>query len=111
MRFRPARFFHHVFFSITLVAAIVLVFSATELIRTQYTVRQLFIEIERAEDVGRRLADDGNQLATDLSKAAMPSIVNRRAQAMDFVPPDIRKTRMIEVPDALIEGKKSEVAK
>jgi cell division protein FtsL len=108
MRFRPARFFHHVFSAVTLVAAVVLVFSAVQLISTQYTVRQLFIEIERAEDVGRRLADDGNQLATDLSKAALPSIVSRRAQAMDFVPPDIRKTRMIEVPDGLLESRKSE---
>lgn len=108
MRFRVERFFHNVFAAVTLVAAVVLLLSAVELIHTQYTVRQLFIEIEKAQDVARRLTDDGNQLATDLSKAALPAIVSRRAQAMDFVAPDIRKTRMIEVPDEWLENKSSE---
>ena len=60
-------------FVVALVSAIVLILSAGALVTTQYRVRLLFVEIERANDMARKLADDSSQLALDLSKAAQPS--------------------------------------
>ncbi len=86
------------------VSAIVLVISAAALITTQYRVRLLFVEIERANDVARRLADDSSQLALDLSKATLPAAVSRRAQTMGFAPADVSNTVLLEVaPKTLIK--------
>ena len=49
-------------FIAALLSAIVLILSAGALVTTQYRVRLLFVEIERANDVARKLADDSSQL-------------------------------------------------
>lgn len=79
------------------VSAIVLLLSAAALVTTQYRVRLLFVEIEHANNVARRLADDSSQLALDLSKAALPAAVSRRAEAMGFAPADVTNTVLLEV--------------
>ena len=62
-------------FVMALISAVVLLLSGAALVTTQYRVRLLFVEIERANDVARRLSDDSSQLALDLSKAALPAAV------------------------------------
>lgn len=79
------------------ISAIVLLLSAAALVTTQYRVRLLFVEIERANNVARRLADDSSQLALDLSKAALPAAVSRRAGQMGFAPADVNNTVLLEV--------------
>lgn len=79
-------------FVVALVSAIVLILSAGALVTTQYRVRLLFVEIERANDMARKLADDSSQLALDLSKAALPAAVSRRAGEMGFIAADVTNT-------------------
>lgn len=84
-------------------AAVVLLISAGALITTQYRVRLLFVEIERANNMARKLADDSSQLALDLSKAALPAAVSRRAGQMGFAAADVNNTVLMEVaPKTLI---------
>lgn len=87
-----------------MISAVVLVVSAAVLVTTQYRVRLLFVEIERANNVARRLADDSSQLALDLSKAALPAAVSRRAGEMGFAAADVNNTVLLEVaPKTLIK--------
>ena len=61
--------------------------------------------MERANYVARRLSDDSSQLALDLSKAALPAAVSRRAREMGFAPAGVTNTVLLEVaPMALIKG-------
>ena len=100
-----AFFCERVLFFAAIVSAAVLILSAGVLITTQYRVRMLFVEIERANDLTRRLSDDSSQLALDLSKAALPAAVSRRARAMGFAPAGVSNTVLLEVaPMALIQG-------
>lgn len=90
-------------FFIGFVSVIVLLLSAGLLVTTQYRVRLLFVEIERANDVARRLADDSSQLQLDLSKAALPAAVSRRAHELGFAAADVNNTVLIDVaPKALL---------
>ena len=92
-------------FVMALISAVVLLLSGAALVTTQYRVRLLFVEIERANDVARRLSDDSSQLALDLSKAALPAAVSRRAREMGFAPAGVNNTVLLEVaPMALIKG-------
>ena len=70
--------------TVAFISAIVLLLSAGALVTTQYRVRVLFVEIERANEAARRLMDDSSQLALDLSKAALPAAVSSRAKKMGF---------------------------
>ena len=100
-----AFFSERLLFVMALISAVVLVLSAGALVTTQYRVRMLFVEIERANDVTRRLSDDSSQLALDLSKAALPAAVSHRARAMGFSPAGVTNTVLLEVvPMALIQG-------
>lgn len=90
-------------FCIGFLSVLVLLVSAAALVTTQYRVRLLFVEIERANDVARRLADDSSQLALDLSKAALPAAVSRRAVQLGFATADVNNTVLLEVaPKALV---------
>ncbi len=100
-----AFFSERLLFVMALVSAVVLLLSAGALVTTQYRVRLLFVEIERANDLTRRLSDDSSQLALDLSKAALPAAVSRRAREMGFAPAGVNNTVLLEVaPMALIQG-------
>lgn len=92
-------------------SAIVLIFSAGALVTTQYRVRLLFVEIERANDVARRLADDSSQLALDLSKAALPAAVSMRAGKMGFIAADVNNTVLFEVEPQVLLQEHMEVRK
>lgn len=97
MRLNIGRLSEPLLFAIAFASTIVLWVSACSLVWTQYRVRLLFVEIERAGEMGRRLADDSSQLAIDLSRAALPAAVNRRARAMGFAPADLSDTVLLEV--------------
>ena len=98
-------------FAAAFISAIVLIVSAGTLVTTQYRVRLLFVEIERANDVGRRLADDSSQLALDLSKAALPAAVSRRAGEMGFIAADVSNTVLFEVEPQVLLKEHMEVRK
>ena len=103
MKFNLAFMSERLLFLIGFASALVCVISAGVLVTTQYRVRLLFVEIERANDVARRLSDDSSQLALDLSKAALPAAVSRRAREMGFAPADVNNTVLLEVaPKALV---------
>lgn len=78
-------------------AVSVLMGSSLAVVYTQYKARALFVEIERANDVTRRLSDDASQLALDLSRAALPSQVNERAVAMGFHNATVKNTIMLPI--------------
>ena len=63
MRFNVGRLSEPFLFLVALVSVVVLWSSACALVWTQYRVRLLFTEIERANDMARRLSDDSSQLA------------------------------------------------
>ena len=98
-------------FIAALLSAIVLILSAGALVTTQYRVRLLFVEIERANDVARKLADDSSQLALDLSKAALPADVSRRAGEMGFIAADVNNTVLFEVEPQVLLKEHMEVRK
>ena len=75
----------------------VLLASAAALVTVQYQVRMLFIEIERAHEVSRKLADDASQLELDLSRASLPAAVAEKATAMGFAPARVNNTVIVEV--------------
>ena len=85
------------------VVAIVLILSAGALVTTQYRVRLLFVEIERA--------NDSSQLALDLSKAALPAAVSRRAGEMGFIAADVTNTVLFEVEPQVLLKEHMEVRK
>ena len=58
MRFNVGRLSEPFLFLVALVSVVVLWSSACALVWTQYRVRLLFTEIERANDMARRLSDD-----------------------------------------------------
>ena len=72
MRFSLSRLSEPLILFIGGVSVVVLWVSACSLVWTQYRVRLLFAEIERAGDMSRRLSDDSSQLSLDLSRAALP---------------------------------------
>ena len=98
-------------FAAAFVSAVVLIVSAGALVTTQYRVRLLFVEIERANDAGRRHADDSSQLALDLSKAALPTAVSKRAGDMGFIAADASNTVLFEVEPQVLLKEHMEVRK
>lgn len=98
-------------FAAAFISAIVLIVSAGALVTTQYRVRLLFVEIERANNDGRRLADDSSQLALDLSKAALPAAVSKRAGDMGFIAADVNNTVLFEVEPQVLFKEHLEVRK
>ena len=98
-------------FAAAFVSAVVLIVSAGALVTTQYRVRLLFVEIERANDAGRRLADDSSQLALDLAKAALPAAVSKRAGDMGFIAADASNTVLFEVEPQVLLKEHMEVRK
>ena len=80
---------------IALCSTAVLLASAAALVTVQYQVRMLFIEIERAHEVSRKLADDASQL--ELSRASLPAAVAEKATAMGFAPARVNNTVIVEV--------------
>ena len=97
--------------TVAFISAIVLLLSAGALVTTQYRVRVLFVEIERANEAARRLMDDSSQLALDLSKAALPAAVSSRAKKMGFEPADITRTILLEVEPSKLLPERMEVGK
>lgn len=98
-------------FAAAFVSAITLIISAGTLVTTQYRVRLLFVEIERANNDARKLADDSSQLALDLSKAALPAAVSKRAGEMGFIAGDISNTVLFEVEPQVLLKEHMEVRK
>ncbi len=74
-------------------------------------MRLLFTEIERANDMARRLSDDSSQLALDLSKAALPAAVSEKARQMGFAPADLAATVLLEVSPEELAQRHLEVRK
>lgn len=97
MRFSFGRLSEHLILLVGVLSIVVLWVSACSLVWTQYRVRLLFAEIERANVVTRQLADDSSQLALDLSRAALPAAVSARAQGMGFAPAVLSDTVLLEV--------------
>lgn len=111
MRFNVGRLSESFLFLVALVSVVVLWSSACALVWTQYRVRLLFTEIERANDMARRLSDDSSQLALDLSKAALPAAVSEKARQMGFAPADLAATVLLEVSPEELAQRHLEVRK
>ena len=111
MRYGAARFSDRFLFLVAFISFVVLFASAVALVKTQYRIRLLFIEVERANDAARRLADDSNQLSLDLSRAALPAAVSGQAALNGFAPADISNTVLIEVDPGEISRSRMEVRK
>ncbi len=97
MKFNMARFSDRILSCVAVVSALVLLTSCFELVKTQYQVRMLTAEKERAERVRHALLDEASQLALDLSKAALPKSVIERASELGYVNADVTNTVMIQV--------------
>lgn len=93
------------------VSAVALVASVALLITTQYRVRLLTTEIDRANATAQHLADDSSQLALDMSKAALPAAVSSRAAQLGFTTADITNTVLIEVSKDRLNKEHMEVYK
>ena len=103
MRFSLSRLSEPLILFIGGVSVVVLWVSACSLVWTQYRVRLLFAEIERAGDMSRRLSDDSSQLSLDLSRAALPAAVNARARQFGYAP-ELSDTVLVEVaPEELTQ--------
>lgn len=64
------------------VLGIILFVMAITLVNVQYRARTLFVEHERAVDVGRRLADDQADLLLKVRKAALPGSISEGAKGL-----------------------------
>ena len=67
------------------VLGLVLFALAITLVNVQYRARTLFVEHERAVDVGRRLADDEAHLLLKVRKASLPGSIADGAGALGLV--------------------------
>lgn len=67
---------------VVFVLGIVLFILAITLVNVQYRARTLFVEHERAVDVGRRLADDQADLLLKVRKAALPGSIAEGAAGL-----------------------------
>lgn len=98
---------------VALVSTAVLLLSGFYLVTTQYRVRMLVVEKERAEKVRHELMDAASQLALDRASAALPKNVMERAKAMGYVAASVSNANivLIEVEKGAIEGNYLEVKK
>ena len=64
------------------VLGVVLFVLAMTLVNVQYRARTLFVEHERAVDVGRKLADDEANLLLKVRKASLPGSIAEGADAL-----------------------------
>ncbi len=64
------------------VLGVVLFVLAMTLVNVQYRARTLFVEHERAVDVGRKLADDEANLLLKVRKASLPGSIAEGAGAL-----------------------------
>lgn len=111
MRMRQSLLTDRFFAILGVVSAVVLIVSAFVLVTTQYTVRMLTFEKDRAEKVSQRLLDEKTQLRVDQSKAALPKIVIDHVKDLEYVEAGVHNTVMIEVPSRLLENNRMEVSK
>ena len=58
---------------------------AIVLVNVQYRARTLFVEHERAVDVGRRLADDQADLLLSVRKSSLPGSISEGAAALGLM--------------------------
>ncbi len=66
-------------FIFTTFFVIVVLGMAITLVQQRYEIRTLFVEHERAVDIGRRLSDDQADLLLKIRRAALPSAVSQGA--------------------------------
>lgn len=64
------------------ILGVILFVMAITLVNVQYRARTLFVEHERAVDVGRRLADDQADLLLKVRKAALPGSIAEGATGL-----------------------------
>lgn len=76
---RQMGIFQFIFMMLGVIATLSL---AVVLVQQRYQIRTLFVEHERAVDVGRRLADDQADLLLKIRRAALPSSISQGAQAL-----------------------------
>ncbi len=69
-----------------LVLGIVLLLLALLLVNLQYRSRTLFVEHERAIDIGRKLLDDQAELEYKVRKASLPGNIVSEAEKLGLVP-------------------------
>ena len=71
--------------AVVFVLGIVLFSLAITLVNVQYRARTLFVEHERAVDIGRRLADDQADLLLRVRKASLPGSLADGAASLGMV--------------------------
>lgn len=71
--------------AVVFVLGIVLFSLAITLVNVQYRARTLFVEHERAVDIGRRLADDQADLLLRVRKASLPGSIAEGAAALGLM--------------------------
>lgn len=91
------------------VCAIVLVTTSFFIVNTQYKVRGLMAELDRAERVRHQLLAEASALELELAQAALPKAVTGRARAMGFSNAEVTDTLIIEVAPEKLSKERLEV--
>jgi len=86
----------------TALLAALLVAAALALVLAQYRSRQVFAELEVAQQETRTLVTDGAQLRTDLGRAAQPATVEAVARRMGMR--GIDPNRIVILPPSVADA-------
>ena len=78
---------------LTLAAALML--SALSLVTSQHRARELFADLEVAQQLGRQGEAEGNRLRIDLGRASQPAAIEAAARRLGMRPVDPEHTALL----------------
>lgn len=72
------------------------VVAAMMVVHTQYRVRELVVDIERAQEESRRLQEEWRELSIELAKVSLPGYIVEGAKEMGLEPVSNEKTVILQ---------------
>lgn len=88
--------------ALLIVLAALLVASSLSLITAQHRARGLFVDLERAQQLAKRLEADGDRLRIELGRASQPAAIEHAARELGLRPVD--GSRVVFLPAAAADG-------
>jgi cell division protein FtsL len=80
---------------IVVVMAALLMASALSLVSSQHRARELFADLEAAQQLARQSEADGNRLRIDLGRASQPAAIETAARQLGMRPIDPEHTALL----------------
>ncbi len=79
---------------VALLAALLMA-SALSLVTSQHRARELFADLEAAQQLGRQSEAEGNRLRIELGRASQPAVIEAAARQLGMRPIDPEHTALL----------------